>query len=268
MACSSSEPTSPESWTHDFDGAEVQLTSSPTITSSTGGVGSQAWKTAVLTRYAEGKSSAIEIKLDGPGGMRLVVEIFGTGEAARFNGIAPGTNRALKRRSTIASSPGKSGDVSIGFRTDDKYEAASLSGAVRLEELKSEHDASTNQGTMSGSLVFEDVKVTTSLLYSSSSAAPPAEGSSEPIYTISGKLSLTGKDVPAPPAPAGGSPTGGSGDCATAWTCPNDGQATPMCKSACGYPKGSTQRSDTCKVLVSMLSSGNPSKCCPLCVSP
>jgi hypothetical protein len=62
-----------------------------------------------------------------------------------------------------------------------------------------------------------------------------------------------------------GSGGGGSSDCSSAWTCPNDGQATPTCEWACTHPSGSSERAQTCKVLASMLESGNPGTCCSVC---
>jgi|tagenome__1003787_1003787.scaffolds.fasta_scaffold20584665_1 hypothetical protein len=62
-------------------------------------------------------------------------------------------------------------------------------------------------------------------------------------------------------APGG---SGGSGlNCNQAWTCAYDGQATPMCGAACNYT--GTQRSQTCQVLASMVTSGNAGECCSVC---
>ncbi len=64
-----------------------------------------------------------------------------------------------------------------------------------------------------------------------------------------------------------GSPcSGGTGnecDPATAWTCAYDGQATPMCQSACNYT--GEARAQQCAVLESFLESGDASECCPVC---
>lgn len=62
---------------------------------------------------------------------------------------------------------------------------------------------------------------------------------------------------------SGSSSSGGGGDCSKAWTCTNDGQATPMCKAACNY--SGSQRTQTCEVLASMLESGNAGECCAVC---
>lgn len=66
----------------------------------------------------------------------------------------------------------------------------------------------------------------------------------------------------------GGDNGGGSSglSCETeAWTCANDGQATPTCQWACTFPDGSSERKKTCAVLESMLTDGNPGKCCAVC---
>ena len=56
--------------------------------------------------------------------------------------------------------------------------------------------------------------------------------------------------------------TGGGGsttDCSGAWTCPYDGQASPMCQWAC--VRTGSERAQTCQVLASMVA--NPADCCP-----
>jgi hypothetical protein len=58
------------------------------------------------------------------------------------------------------------------------------------------------------------------------------------------------------------SPVAGS-SCSNAWTCNYDGQATPMCLAACNYT--GSQRTQTCQVLASMVTSGNAGECCTVC---
>jgi uncharacterized membrane protein YgcG len=75
-------------------------------------------------------------------------------------------------------------------------------------------------------------------------------------------LSNSGCD---PRIPAGGGSSSGGGSsgggsaqqCESAWTCAYDGQATPTCQWACTHPAGSSERAQSCKVLASMLTSGN-----------
>ena len=66
--------------------------------------------------------------------------------------------------------------------------------------------------------------------------------------------------------PGGGGSSGGGSNCGSSvWTCPNDGQATPTCQYACTFPSDSSERSQTCKVLASMLENGNAGECCTVC---
>ncbi len=62
----------------------------------------------------------------------------------------------------------------------------------------------------------------------------------------------------------GSSGSGGSagGNCDNAWTCAYDSQASPMCQWACTL--SGSERSQTCQVLESMLTSGNTAECCPI----
>ncbi len=62
--------------------------------------------------------------------------------------------------------------------------------------------------------------------------------------------------------PLGG---GGPSDCDadTVWVCAYDGQATPMCQSACNYPPGDS-RDQQCAVLDSILEP-EASECCTVC---
>ena len=62
---------------------------------------------------------------------------------------------------------------------------------------------------------------------------------------------------------AWGGTTGGGGDCNNAWTCAYDGQASPLCMAACTYT--GTQRTQTCQVLASYMTSGNAGECCTAC---
>jgi len=63
---------------------------------------------------------------------------------------------------------------------------------------------------------------------------------------------------------SGSTSSGGSSTtCNSAWKCTYDGQATPVCRAACNY--SGTQRTQTCSVLKSMISSSSVSSCCPMC---
>jgi hypothetical protein len=59
--------------------------------------------------------------------------------------------------------------------------------------------------------------------------------------------------------------SGGGDSCESAdvWTCVYDGQATPICQSACIHT--GDERTQTCAVLESFLESGDASECCRAC---
>jgi hypothetical protein len=56
---------------------------------------------------------------------------------------------------------------------------------------------------------------------------------------------------------------GGGGNCSGSWTCGYDGQATPLCQSAC--LRSGSERAQTCKVLACFVESGDAGDCCSVC---
>lgn len=63
------------------------------------------------------------------------------------------------------------------------------------------------------------------------------------------------------PGAGGGGDNGGT--CSNTWTCAYDGQATPMCSWAC--TRTGTERTQSCQVLASYMTSGNAGECCTVC---
>jgi hypothetical protein len=63
------------------------------------------------------------------------------------------------------------------------------------------------------------------------------------------------------PGAGGGGSSGGT--CSNTWTCAYDGQATPMCSWACAQT--GTERTQSCQVLASYMTSGNAGECCTVC---
>ena len=69
-----------------------------------------------------------------------------------------------------------------------------------------------------------------------------------------------GAGTPTDPRYGGG---GGGGNCSGSWTCAYDGQATPLCQSAC--LRSGSEREQTCQVLACFMESGDSGECCSVC---
>lgn len=124
-------------------------------------------------------------------------------------------------------------------------------------------DSGSGSGSLNGACAYYDPSLNR-ILCDTRFTATSCSGKFMGVGTTCSGLSCTSTTNPSSctvPGAGGGSTPGGT--CDNTWTCQYDGQATPMCSWAC--TQSGTQRTQTCQVLASMMTSGNAGECCTVC---
>lgn len=273
IACSS-EPE-PDIWSVHI--TDMQLTSQPTITAaadvvdggaSDGGSAPGTGAAGTAVKFTGAYLIAMHISGDTTTTMDLVTP--GSSGSPGFPGhgwlqlripvdtVAPrtfsvragGTDESDANRSPTDS------EASVMYVTSDGVEASSATGQLIIQTHRITRAATARDGTATLNGQFSNVQFSMpdgrKFIANGGFAA---SGSSVPASSSSGGTSSGGTS-------SGGTSSGGtSSSCSKAWTCANDGQATPMCQAACVYT--GTQRQQTCQLLLKMTSQG--AKCCTAC---
>lgn len=254
FACS--EADQDERWSELFMGVEPD--SMPTITGPSGAEVATTWTCNVVSSVDE-----VRVSLLGKNGARFTFDLANPQEPTTF------TTFTVRPYSSSPDAP-STGTMRIAFNDPDRNEPVAARGTVRLEDLDAPEKNESGQPSARFKITFDHLRLDMGS-GSTRTAARPLASDGGFVQDESGGYALTGTlqahALKRPPAgsssSSSSSSSGGTKDCSKAWTCPNDGQATPMCQAACNY-EGDARR-QTCAVLKSMLDSSGMRCCSQYC---
>lgn len=205
-------------------------------------VTAKAWKSERSDGSEQAGAAAIEVRCAG--GIVLSLKVpTDNGHASSPQGDAVVVVEAGAIDGPIAPKT-----LQIGFRRDGSGELRSVRGDIESSQPRYWPGESPSEGKLEFLANLRDVFVTTE--------------DGKTVRLLGGiEVNAESKSAGSGGGGGGGGGDGSGEDCSKAWTCAEDGQATPLCGAACTYT--GSQRTETCAVLGGF---GEKAKsCCSVC---